>query len=611
MTAPSYVSGWKWCALVSLAMVLLSLIPQIHFWFVRGAEWQGAYATLQGDEFLYSAYVNSLIDGRPRRNDPFAGRDSTPQSPLPESTFSIQFIPPYAIALLARAFRVSASTAFIVLMGATALLASGALFWLLAAVTGDVRLAAAGVFFVLCLGELAGDQGIVGVLLLHHKLSVFMPFLRRYQPALAIPFFFIFFALIWRALSAENKRHAVIYSTLAGFVFGVLVFSYLYLWTAVAAWLTALAALWFIFRPREEKLRSVVVFTITASLMILALVPYALLVAGRSRSLDDAQILVFTHRLDLFQPPELIGAFVLLALILGARRGKVEPSDPRSIFAASFALLPFLVFNQQLLTGRSMQPFHFELFVVNYAVLISLIILVSLLWQPIPSRALVLIAALCFSWAILEVSLLARARTASDVVDDQTVPVLLRLKELARGDGTLAELRNSGKAPVLVFSPSVNVMKLLPTWTSQGTLLGAGAQDFGSATRSDRKELLYIQLYYSGADAARFRELLNQRTEDSYMNFYAPSVIFGDQRFIPALSINSVPIQREEIEAEVRGYQTYVDSFAREQVMQHPLAYVIIRVEGEPGLSHIDRWYERDAGEQVGAYILYRLKLRG
>lgn len=238
-------------------MVLLSLIPQIHFWFVRGTEWNGAYATLQGDEFLYSAYVNALIDGRPRRNDPFAGRDSTLHSPLPESTFSIQFIPAYAIALLARTFRASASTAFIVLMATTGLLASLSLFWLLESVTGDQKLAAAGAICVLCLGELAGDQGIFGVLLLHHKLSVLMPFLRRYQPAAPFPFFLGFCSLVWRALSLENKRRSRIYAALAGLILAALVFSYLYLWTAAAAWMACLTGLWICFRPREEKWRSV------------------------------------------------------------------------------------------------------------------------------------------------------------------------------------------------------------------------------------------------------------------------------------------------------------------------------------------------------------------
>src|SRR6266536_3735735 len=120
----NYGAKWKWCAMTCLAMVLLSLMPQIHLWFVRGRDWNGAYVSSQGDEFLYSAYINALIDGRTRKNDPFAGRDSTQSAPLPESTFSIQFVPAYVIAWPARAFGVSASTAFIVLIAAAALCAS-------------------------------------------------------------------------------------------------------------------------------------------------------------------------------------------------------------------------------------------------------------------------------------------------------------------------------------------------------------------------------------------------------------------------------------------------------------------------------------------------------
>src|SRR5216683_1767846 len=93
--SPSDIAKWKLCAATSAAMILLSLIPQIHLWIVRGRDWNGAYVTSQGDEPLYSAYINALIDGRTRRNDPFAAKDDTSTSPLPESTFSIQFVPAY------------------------------------------------------------------------------------------------------------------------------------------------------------------------------------------------------------------------------------------------------------------------------------------------------------------------------------------------------------------------------------------------------------------------------------------------------------------------------------------------------------------------------------
>src|SRR6185295_9454426 len=94
---------------------LLSQLPQVLMWGSRGAEWNGTYAELHGDEWVYSAYVQALIDGRPRRNDAYTGRDNGPTTVQPESLFSIQFLPAYAIAIPARLLGVSSSAAFIVL----------------------------------------------------------------------------------------------------------------------------------------------------------------------------------------------------------------------------------------------------------------------------------------------------------------------------------------------------------------------------------------------------------------------------------------------------------------------------------------------------------------
>src|SRR2546427_8226270 len=103
-------------AFATLAITLLALYPQINLWLGRGGNWHGSYVLIQGDEDAYSAYINALIDGRPRRNDPHTGRDDAPGKPQSESLFSIQFLPAYAIAIPARLFHVSTSTAFVVLI---------------------------------------------------------------------------------------------------------------------------------------------------------------------------------------------------------------------------------------------------------------------------------------------------------------------------------------------------------------------------------------------------------------------------------------------------------------------------------------------------------------
>src|SRR5689334_6775226 len=257
-------------------MVLLSLLPQINLWILRGKEWNGAYTSMHGDESVYSAYTNALINGRPRRYDPFTGQDKNVG--LPESTFSIQFIPGYAVSYLARLTGTSASTAFIILLGLAGLLASLSVFWLLDALGLDARVTAAGTLFVLCFGGLAGGQGLIGVVTKSSLLVPGFPFLRRYQPAAAFSLLFIFNLLVWQALTLQDKRAARIRALLAGVVLGVLVFCYLYLWTAALAWLLCIGLLWILFR-RSEWRKVVSVLIPIGAITAIALGPYLYLVS--------------------------------------------------------------------------------------------------------------------------------------------------------------------------------------------------------------------------------------------------------------------------------------------------------------------------------------------
>lgn len=598
-------SSLKWYT--AILITLLSLLPQLQLWHARGLQWHGTYATVDGDEFLYSAYVNALIEGRPRRNDPFAGRNDNPNSPLPESTFSIQLIPPFIIASLARVVGLSASSAFIILIGAAGFLASLAVFWFLLNVTRDDRIAAVGTLFVLCFGGAVAGQGLLGVLLKQDVSTVGFPFLRRYQPAAAFFLFFIFCAFVWRALLADNLQRARLNSAVAGLTLGVLIFSYLYLWTAAVAWVICCGCLWLYFRP-AERYKTIQVLAVLGGISLLALIPYLYLLSHRAQNLDETQTLIFTHRPDPFRIVEIIGALVLVLIFIGVRRSQLKTSDPIVIFTASLAILPFVLFNQQVVTGRSMQPFHFEIFIANYVVLVSLVFLIASFSRRLLSRTLFLIAILCLLWGIIEVGLPSKARYTTDVVNDEMIPVLQRLRQLGIHDGTMSNLQSQGNTPGVVFSPHSEVMRLLPTWTMQGTLLGLGRLDFGSASRKDRT--VYTYLYYCGLDGPSLRDLFHNKSPDGFMNYYTVSAVFGHERVLRKLSLNFHPIEDAEIDEQVVAYETYVRSFSHEEALRHPITYVVVLRDSGFDFSRIDLWYERDVVEHVGSYDLYRLRLR-
>lgn len=584
-------------------------MPQLHLWLVRGSEWHGAYAIVQPDELLYSAYVNALIDRRPRRNDPVSGRDDHPQKPLPESLFSIQFVPAYTIAFPARVFGASASTAFIVLMGVAGLLTSLSVFWLLYSVMGDSRFASIGVLVVLCFGALAGGQGLIGLLLKPDTKFLGLPFLRGYEPSAPFPLFFVFCTLTWQAFTTAVRRTATIKALLAGVALALLIFSYFYLWTAAVAWFVCVACIWLFMRPDDRQIAIRIIMIVSAP-VVLALGSYTYLLSQLPSTLDKAQVLTLTHRPDLLRIPEIFGAVILAALLVSVRRKKIPLNEPRVIFAMSFALLPFLVFNQQLISGRSIQPFHYEVLIANYVVLVGLVLLAGLLQPALGRRRTLFIISLCLLWGGVEVSLALHARSSLNARFDEMVPLLKHLKEQAGEDGTWEGLRNDGKVPALVFSPEFRLSGLLPTWAPQGSLLATGSGSFQTLTEAESKQRLYAHFYYCKRSKEYLREVLNDRTDDRFEAYYAKSSIFGPERVVAFLGDDIQPVRSSEIEQEVEAYESFAKSFSHEQVTMHPLNYVVMPASANFDFSNIDRWYERDGGERVGAYDLYRLKQR-
>jgi hypothetical protein len=159
-----------------------------------------------------------------------------------------------------------------------------------------------------------------------------------------------------------------------------------------------------------------------------------------------------------------------------------------------------------------------------------------------------------------------------------------------------------------VFSPQIEVLRYLPTWTAQGVMVGLGALDFGTATKDEQRVLSY--LYFAGVDSKGFRDLLYDRTNDDFLNYYTRSAVFGHERILPGLSSQRVPVDSAELEDKVRFYEGFVRSFSREEALKHPITYVVVRHNSQFDFSRIDQWYLRDLEENAGDYDLYRVKLR-
>jgi hypothetical protein len=604
-----------WLALLSAVIVtLIAVGPQLHFSLSRGAKWNGAYAQTHGDEAVYAAYLAALIDGRPRRNNPYSGRDDSPAHPVAESVFSVQFIPPLLIAKTAQLLHFSTAKAFIVLTGVTAFGSALAVFWLLAVMIKDPRVAAVGVLVVL----FATSSSLI----LEYLLGVgdsnnYLPFLRRYLPSFPFPILCVYCGLTWQMLAADSKRLALKYALGAGLLFGVLTFSYVYHWSFAVVWTFCLAGIWFVARPPERKntLQRIAVLVVC---MIAVLIPCLLLMSRLGATTGEVHFMAASHIPDFFRLIEILGLAIMVIITLLVRRRKVKVAEPVVIFILASALTPFVLFNQQVVTGRSLQPFHYEVFIGSYTTVLAAFVTIVLCWRslaflrpatrPMSRPAIVRLLLLGVAGAAIlsgsaQATLLSRRQYQGNLFRDEARPALLRLAEIGREtkDGAL-DTRS------IVYAPNFVVTGALASTAPQPVLWAQHLFVFPDVTLAEDKQRLAQFLYYQGVvftDIDRYHwQLL-----DSDRKYYLISLI-GRGRFNPRLSVDWKPIAPEEVQGALDYYANFVVTFDRARAANPQISYLLVGAEDLARLSNFDRWYERDQGEQVGSYVLYRVRLR-
>jgi hypothetical protein len=583
-------------------VILISIYPQINLWLIRGTDWQGSYVVSNYDEVAYSGYVNALINGRPRKNDPFLGLDESDVSPRKESLFSIQFIPPLITTKISQLFGFSASTAFILLNIFIAFFSVLAIFWLIYQITEDNLLTSIGVLSVLLLGTAVAFQGELRHMIAGNLLVDFFPFLRRYQPGFAFPLFFVFCGLILQSFTSTKQRTSYIYAVLSGIIFAILVFSYFYLWTAAITWLICLSCLFTIFR-KDLRIKVFKVVGIVGFIGMLSLIPYFLMLSNRLINTDSVQLLIFS-RMPQLTIVSSIGLFIAGSLCILVWKKVADLTSYRTLFAISFSLTPIILFNQQIVTGRVLQAVHYEIFIANYLVLISAVLLGSIIIchyknesNILPFRKVLIYSAIFItSWGMFESFSSANRNVAAARIGDELIPAVsyINHQETSVGETKLK----------IIFSPNTTVAELIPTLSSFRPLWNPHTSSAGGVTLEENKQLFFQHLYFSGFSEKDLEDEFKRNT------FEVISTLFGSERALPALSQTSLPIVKDEFIAELQGYKNFIVNFDYKNSQINPISYLIVPIKADFNYANIDKWYERNEGKSFGNFKVHSLKLR-
>ena len=615
---------WRFGIIAGLFLAFFSLYPQMKMYYLRGAEWNGHYAYNDIDEVAYAAYLKALIDGRPRKNDPYTGRDDSADNPQPESLFSIQFAAPYTIAIPARVLGIPATWAMTISGAAAAFLTALAIFWLIGMITGDSLFAMAGSLVVLCGGALFAGEGAIGEILETSYAYPYFPGFRRYLPAMAFPAFFAFVALVWKIINREthekdekktNQRSKIedqssgfsptplLLISLSTLAFGYTVFSYFYVWTTAAAWLGCVGVCWLIVRP-EGYWKDIKQLAYLALGCVAMLVPYAYLLSHRAQTMDDVQMLVRTHIPDLTRVPEMISFAVLIVIAAAILLKIIELRDRVTLFAISLALAPIAVFNQQIITGQSLQPIHYQVFIGNYVAGLAVVVTLGLFWRrAVGSKtaaarlSVALLALVAIVWGFVECHYTVRVLDEVNVIRDEALPMARRLAELGLSD---PDPHGS-----VVLDLGIAEADDLPTVAPQSVLWARHQHVFAGVTWPENKERYYQYLYYLGVRPERLADAM--KSGDDFVSIIA---LFGWGRHTDRLNSQYKPLTFGEIDDEAQKYGEYARTFDAAKRGVVGLNYLILPADADGIPDNIDKWYGADQGETVGKYRLYKLKRR-
>lgn len=627
---------WRFGVVAAIFLAIFCLYPQFKMFYLRGSEWNGHYAYNDIDEVAYASYVRALIDGRPRKNDPYSGRDESPATPQPESLFSIQFAAPYSIAIPARILGIETPWAMTLSGAVAGFLAALGGFWLIARMTGSNWYGMAGSLVVFAGGALAAGEGAMPEIFFDGFSYPYFPGFRRYIPAMAMAAVFGLFAFVWKLISmsdfgfpiSDPKSANITDSTddhtesamsnpqspiekfriprsaflvAAIFCFAYTVFSYFFIWTTAAAWLGCLFVVWLIFRPDGFK-SGVKSLVIVGAGCALSLVPYAWLLSKRSETMDDVQLLVYTRAPDFFRAPEFISIVCLLLIAIGVTTKVIKTSDRTTVFAVSLALVPLAVFNQQIVTGRSLQPIHYQVFIGNYVAALAMIVTVGMMLRrkltspgSTPKLACAALTITAIAWGFVECHYTVRVLDDANIERDLALPVARRLEELGR---TEADPYRS-----TVISYDMIQSDDLPSVAPQNVLWSRHQHVFAGMSWQENKDRYFQFLYYLNVDEDGLDYLLKN-------DFVAKIALFGWGRHTDRLSSEAKPLTYGEVAAEVARYKAYIQNFNAGTAMNPKLSYAVVNNEADTDLTNLDKWYDRDGGEVIGKYTLYKLRTK-
>jgi hypothetical protein len=280
----------------------------------------------------------------------------------------------------------------------------------------------------------------------------------------------------------------------------------------------------------------------------------------------------------------------------------IDIKDRSTLFVLAMTVTVFVIFNQQVITGRSLQPIHYQVFIGNYAAALAFFSAIGILFRAkfangglVPKAACSLLMITAVFWGFVECHFTVRVLDDANIERDKALLVANRLSELAQNEP------DPHRTTVLSFDGIF--ADDMPTVAPQNILWARHQHVFAGLSWEESKERYFQQLYYQNVDEKGLDYLLKN-------DFVSQIALFGWGRHTDRLSIDAKPLTYGEIAVEVKNYRTYRENFSKAQASNPAISYVVVPNDNYFDLSNVEEWYDLDDGEVTGGHTLYKAKLK-
>ncbi|MEK7723091.1 MAG: hypothetical protein AAB336_01965, partial [Acidobacteriota bacterium] len=298
-----------------------------------------------------------------------------------------------------------------------------------------------------------------------------------------------------------------------------------------------------------------------------------------------------------------------IIIFLAAKFRLIELKDLRIIFLLSLNLVTVIVFNQQVITGRSIQPYHYLFYCANYLVTFSSFSLIYILLKEAMGLEklrvmMVFLVSFALCVGIFDSIYSASISSSINLWRDELVPVAEKIKLISQTPEFKSEKQ---KGVILSFDFTNNFYFTgidLPAITSQPVLWGPHAFYLPDVTHQKNIRLLHTLHYYQNVSKERLKaDFFHGMGWEAY-GYLGPAKMSKIQ------TGKEVSIKPEEVDIIVEDYERFFQNFSFQDAQNPVISFVLVNKKAENDFTNLDRWYQRDQGEVVGNYILYRVKLR-